>query len=292
LINQLCIGTAQFGMPYGIANTDGQPDLNDILPILELASENNIRLYDTAQSYGKSESILGKAFSLLGINAEVNCITKIHPGLKKKSKLIENVDRSIKRLKIDRLHGLLAHRISDANNEMILETVASLKKQRIVKYWGVSVYKPEDALLQLENVAVDIIQVPFNILDRRLVDCNFFEKACAAGKQVFIRSIFLQGLLFLSERQLIERKMAWARSHLVELKNRISRLNAPLESLAFQAVRSVAPEGIIIVGNENVAQLRDNLTAIQTPLINAEIIKAWWAGLPKFPERLLNPALW
>jgi aryl-alcohol dehydrogenase-like predicted oxidoreductase len=292
LSDQLCIGTAQFGMPYGIANNSGQPDMNDILPILELAHKNNIRIYDTAQSYGESESVLGKAFSLLGINAEVNCITKIQPGLLNPSEIIENVDRSIKKLKVDQLYGLLAHRIIDANNDMIQNTVASLKDQGIVKYWGVSVYEPKDALLQLENTAIDIIQVPFNILDRRLLDCNFFEKAATVGKQVFLRSIFLQGLIFLSENQLIERKMAWARPHLVDFKNRISQLDVPLESLVFQAVKSAAPAGINIIGIDHVEQLKRNLVAMQTPVISSKIISDWWTGLPKFPERLLNPALW
>ena len=56
---KLCLGTAQFGMNYGITNQMGKPKDNEIDLILKSALNNNIFYFDTANAYGNSEIILG-----------------------------------------------------------------------------------------------------------------------------------------------------------------------------------------------------------------------------------------
>ena len=58
---KLGIGTVQFGMDYGISNTDGKSAPNEVRKILELASESSIQIIDTATKYGESEKVLGKS---------------------------------------------------------------------------------------------------------------------------------------------------------------------------------------------------------------------------------------
>ena len=76
-MTRLIIGTAQFGMNYGIANSTGQPNESTIRAIIEHATENEIFYYDTAISYGSSEEVLGKIFYDLGIHQQVRIFTKI-----------------------------------------------------------------------------------------------------------------------------------------------------------------------------------------------------------------------
>ena len=58
--NKIALGTAQFGLNYGVKNTTGKVKKEDIESILSLARDNNINIIDTAISYGTSEKILGE----------------------------------------------------------------------------------------------------------------------------------------------------------------------------------------------------------------------------------------
>ena len=57
---KLCLGTAQFGIPYGITNTKGRVSEREVKEILNIAAENGIQYLDTAQAYGDAESIIGR----------------------------------------------------------------------------------------------------------------------------------------------------------------------------------------------------------------------------------------
>ena len=76
-MTQFVIGTAQFGMNYGIANSTGQPSEKTIREIIDCATTNEILYYDTAISYGSSEEVLGKIFGELGIHQQVKVFTKV-----------------------------------------------------------------------------------------------------------------------------------------------------------------------------------------------------------------------
>ena len=280
-------------MRYGIANCSGQPQFEEVLRIIALANENAIWYYDTAQSYGECEKILGQAFSKLSITEDLRCISKLKPGLKNDSEsIIDSVKKSVKKLKQTSLWALMAHRVGQVNNEAIITAVEYLKSEGLIKYWGVSVYQPEDALQMLKNESVDIIQVPFNILDRRLLDINFFDLAKEYNKNIFIRSIFLQGLIFLSSAQLQQKGMSWAVPYMLDVNQLIDNYNIPKEVLAIQAVRSVSPDAVIILGVEKAAQLRENLSILNSQRINPDQVKRWWQDLPVYPEKMLNPSLW
>ncbi|SVE21310.1 uncharacterized protein METZ01_LOCUS474164, partial [marine metagenome] len=148
LTKNICIGTAQFGMDYGITNQTGKPALKEIKQIISTAMDNDIWFYDTAQSYGASEQILGKAFLDMRVNNKVKCITKLDPNFTYNtfSDLKVAVQDSLNKLNISRLWGLLIHRpkITGQFNSF-LSGVSQLKELNLIKYFGVSVYDPEDA---------------------------------------------------------------------------------------------------------------------------------------------------
>ena len=61
--SKLVIGTAQFGMDYGISNQTGKVKYSDVKDILNFAYLNKISFVDTARSYGDSESVLAQYFN-------------------------------------------------------------------------------------------------------------------------------------------------------------------------------------------------------------------------------------
>jgi aryl-alcohol dehydrogenase-like predicted oxidoreductase len=294
-MDNICIGTAQFGMEYGIANKEGQPKVDEIKRIVETVSKNNIFFYDTAVSYGSSEAVLGAVFSDLNITEKVKCITKLSPDFTFTSynDLKKTVSQSLDRLQVNSLWGLLIHRTKVKGNwQHFTNAIKKLKKEKIIKNFGVSIYQPEDALRFAGEEDIDIIQVPFNILDRRFLDNNFFDIAMKNKKQVFIRSVFLQGLLLMDEDQLINKKMDWALPYLSHFNSFIQHNCIGNKAFALKTVQQSFPYLKLIIGLDSHNQLLENMKILKSKQLPDEIISNWWANLPEYPERLLNPSLW
>jgi aryl-alcohol dehydrogenase-like predicted oxidoreductase len=298
-MDNICIGTAQFGMPYGIANTAGMPDGTEALKTVKTASSNKIYFYDTAPAYGMAESILGEVFEQANIQNDVCVVTKLRPdfSFSDYTSLKEEVLESRTRLRINSLWGFLMHRTTlQGDWKEFCRAIDRLKTEGAIKHFGVSVYHPEDALRFAQNPAIDIIQAPFNILDRRLTDNRFFEIAERKNKKVFIRSVFLQGLLLMKEEEIKKKHMSWALPFLTEVRRFAAQHDLDLKTFALSAVCRKVPWAKVIIGIETDKQLTQNINLIRSqeptdPSI-VETDGAWWDMLPAYPEKFLNPALW
>ena len=138
------LGTAQFGNDYGVSNNEGNLDTDKAFEILNFATSENINFFDTAIGYGESESILGK----YGMN-DYKVYSKL-PNIKNdKNNIFEwifnEVNKSLSRLKIKQLEGILLHNQSNLslkNGRITCETLDKLKKEGLVKKIGVSIYDP------------------------------------------------------------------------------------------------------------------------------------------------------
>jgi aryl-alcohol dehydrogenase-like predicted oxidoreductase len=194
---KLAIGTAQFGARYGIANTTGQVNKEDIASILELAKKYGVDTIDTAISYGDSEKNLG-AMNLSGLKI----VTKLPPipndCIDVKDWINSNVRESLKRLKVNRIYGLLLHKpeqLLDSRGPLVFSVLEQLKTDGLVEKTGISVYGPEQLDLLCPKYSFDLVQSPMNLIDRRLLLTGWLDKLQANGVETHIRSVFLQGLL-------------------------------------------------------------------------------------------------
>ena len=291
---EYCIGTAQFGETYGIANISGQPDQNEIDKIVAYTFENGIRYFDTAQSYGNSESVLGKAVEKLDNKDKVRIISKLSPDLHNgdPETIIESVRSSLKKLNVGSLYGFLAHRTETVDTESYSSAVNKLKEEGLVIKSGVAVYTTEEAKTALDNTLVEILQIPFNILDRRWVDEKIIEKAEERNVQLMFRSIFLQGLIFLSNGDLERQQMDWAKLFLDQFHKLVSETTLNPIELSFTILYNISGENIIIMGIDSFKQLQNNMKLIEEIKPDKKLAMNWWTNLPVFPEKLLNPSLW
>jgi len=295
LMDNFCIGTVQFGMNYGIANQTGQPEKKEIMRIVETASKNGIFYYDTAHSYGASEKRLGEVFSELNITEKVRIVTKLNPDFTFSGypELKDDVSKALCRLNLKSLWGVLIHRPHiNGDWHELAGAVLRLKDDGLLSNFGVSVYDPDDAIKCALNPHIDIIQVPFNILDRRLLDNDFFVTARTMQKEVFIRSVFLQGLLLMDEEEIERENMQWVLPHFKEINDFIEAYRLDLKSFAINAVHKLVPWTKLIIGLETEKQLKENVDLIGSENIFDDMIRLWWSKLPSYPERLVNPALW
>ena len=208
---KLALGSAQFGMPYGVANTGGQVSMARVKKILAYSREVNIDVIDTAVGYGNSEETLGQ----IGVDG-FNIITKI-PRVPEEvndvdSWIRKEIGGSIFRLGVDKLYGLMLHspdQLLGPFGEKILQSFIKLKSEGIVGKIGVSVYsyKEFEKLFALYNF--DIVQCPFNLVDRGLVTSGWLSKLKMSEVEVHSRSCFLQGLLIMSRDKIPEKFQEW-----------------------------------------------------------------------------------
>lgn len=200
---RLALGTVQLGLDYGVANVNGKPSTETALSILDAALCMGIRAYDTASAYGVAESILGQWHP-----AESLRIVSKYSGTPGSEAISVAMDRclreSLQRLARDRIYGYLLHDANQVENTEWLAALASLKVNGLVERTGVSIYTPVQAMLAVQSPFVDIIQIPYSLMDQRLDECGFFAIARAEGKEIWARSAFVQGLLFMETAHIPE----------------------------------------------------------------------------------------
>ena len=290
----LVLGTAQLGLPYGIANKAGQPVQAVATAIIREAWSQGIREFDTAQGYGDSEQVLGKALCEFGISSEAKIITKFHPNLDHldASVLSNTLNQSLERLGVSSLFGIMLHREEMLSlwDKGLAEVIYSLVSSGKVKKIGASVYTPDRAIEALSTDGIDIVQLPTNILDRRFENAGVFKLADEKKKTIYIRSIFLQGMILMNPRE-IPAKMAFARpviEKLVSLSNDSGLLR---QEMALGYIKSEMPNAYVIFGAETPEQVRENVEAWKKKMPESlgNKVRALFANVD---ERILNPSLW
>jgi aryl-alcohol dehydrogenase-like predicted oxidoreductase len=195
--DRIGLGTVQFGLNYGINNTSGKVNEDIARKIVKTYYKTvNAPVFDTAQAYGDSEEVLGDSLKALNINGDLLIISKFSNKVTNAHELNVSFQNTIARLQVKNLYALLAH---DANslinkNELYNELI-QLKKKGCVQKIGVSAYFPHQVQWFLKNkMPLDIIQVPYNIFDRRFE--FFFTEFKRNEIEIHTRSAFLQGLFF------------------------------------------------------------------------------------------------
>lgn len=212
-MSKIALGTAQFGLPYGISNTHGQVDRTEMNKIWKVAQGANITMLDTAIAYGNSEENIGSTESV-----GFDIVTKLPP-LPGAETLVtqwvqSQVKNSLAKLKRNSVYGLLLHNPADllaANGDELLAALVNLKQEGLIKKFGVSIYAPPelDSLFsRIPNFVPDIVQAPLNVIDQSIASSGWLTRLSQMSVEIHIRSVFLQGLLL---QQPNERSVSFSR---------------------------------------------------------------------------------
>ena len=187
------MGTAQLTRPYGIsAGEDSLALKRRPSLILKAAEKFGFTGVDTAPVYGSAEYEIGEAATKLALH------TKLDPSLA----MVESVENSLRRLKRGQLDIVyFHHRLENQEVDRIDSTVRPFLDSEVVKNFGISVYDLSELRPLESSVSITVVQAPFSVLDRRFSE-DVFAEFVKRGGQVFIRSVFLQGLLLPRSRPL------------------------------------------------------------------------------------------
>jgi aryl-alcohol dehydrogenase-like predicted oxidoreductase len=286
------------GLPYGIANRTGKPDRLTAVSILKRAEALGVNSFDTAAGYGDAEEVIGewlrsrKNDTTPIVTTKISCIQGATAKDRERNLRIK-VEDSKKRLGLNRIPVLMLHRFDDFSNDAkgITEVFRSLKANGDIRFCGISLYDNNDFAM-IADSEMDVVQVPLNILDWRLVTSGKLKLLMDAKKNIFVRSVFLQGLIFMSPDEL-SNEMAFCKPVLEKLAVLCQKYQLPPAELAISAVLSLPGIASVIIGCETLEQVELNAGIISrsshlTEKQIEEIIKIF----KEVDSRVIDPRLW
>ena len=284
LIEKLAIGSVQFGRNYGISNKNGIVIPKEVHAILNSANENGIDTIDTAKGYGKSENVIGQYIK------EKKTTWKIISKYKNYNEgLIHQVHRSAKLLNA-RPKIVLAHDVNFYMDTRFQLEVQQLRDEGFIKKIGVSIYSKEEIDIVLKSkLKPEIVQLPINILDTRLYRNGCLERLVAEKIQIHARSVFLQGLFYLTPAELKE-NFKDAVSILKKLYSIAKRYGLSIGELSLCWVASLDCISKIIIGVENAKQLKSHISVLNEQKDQFFFKEA--LSLNYQNKNILNPSLW
>lgn len=278
-MSRLAIGTVQFGLPYGISNNSGKTPEKEVAKILALARKSGINTLDTASAYGESELVLGhqnlKSFKLISKFS-------LNSGLS----ISEALATTLQRLGQTSIYGFLAHNTRTLlDSPELWDELEKLRQSGKVRRIGYSLYSPDELenLLAL-NMYPGLIQVPYNLLDRRFEP--YFTALAKKGVEIHTRSAFLQGLLFMEKEKLpsffdpVKLILAQLAKRFPSTKEKAGYL------LQFCLKNSYVSK--VVIGVNNVSQLNQNICSLKKRYTESTELP----GIFDVPESILIPSNW
>jgi len=286
LAGRIALGTAQFGLDYGISNKNGQVRPETIADILSHAATCGVDTIDTAAGYGCSEEALGAALSRT--DDPFNIVTKFLPDMGPDG-FDGCLQGSLKRLRTDSIHTYLAHRSRSFKDQDVLKAASKAKERGLIQKFGVSVYSPSELEWMMEeDMPFEVVQIPFSIFDQRFKP--LLPKLKDRGVEIHVRSVFLQGLFFLAASELNE-SFNSVKDKVEKIQELSLKEDIPLSALLLNYATLHGEIDKIVIGVTSKHELEENLKACEyiercRPLV--EILNEFVCT----DERIIVPSNW
>lgn len=295
---ELCLGTVQFGMNYGIRGQK-QPTAEAAIQMLDYATQNGIHTIDTANAYGTAEDVVGVFLKHNhDLRRKLFLISKCKPNLldgvdeRDYYKIIKhNLENSLKRLHTDYLDSYLLHSARYVWNDAIIDALYQMKEEGYVRHVGVSVYETDEADKCIERANVDFMQLPYSIFDQRMEKAGVFKRTNGLGNiNIHSRSAFIQGLILMQEADIpvfLEKAKPIVRKvDQVCRKYEISRI-----ALAMSFVMREKAISHLVFGVDSIDQLRQDIQIARNPL-PATLINEIGKEFENIEAGIMMPSLW
>lgn len=285
------LGTVQFGIDYGMANVGGKVSVSEVRKILDFAKQQGVSILDTAFAYGDSEENLG---NILTDDGCFSIVTKT-PSFKNPvitrnevAELSNAFMTSLKRLRRKSVYGLLLHAADDLlkhGGDLLWKEMCHLKEQGAVKKIGVSVYTGEQIDGILDKYPIDLIQLPINIFDQRLLSNGDLNKLKKKNVEIHARSVFLQGVL-LSKVKELPKYFEPLRNRLQKYYEFVYKYNWTPVQAALGFVLGIKEIDTVLLGVDNERHLREIINMAKP--LDSHLFKRFAIH----DDMFLNPSKW
>lgn len=304
---RLVLGSAQWGMPYGIANHSGPPDSRELEAMLVRARDAGIQSIDTARAYGDSEQRVGELTGRLSSKRLPaskqgwRIITKLAPDAHQPGlgigETLERVATSLAQSRAalgrETLPVVLLHRFAHrhACGGKLWRTLLAERDAGRIGVLGVSAGSPEEAWAALEDPDIEALQVPTSLLDLRLLRQGFFTSARERGRTIYVRSLFLQGVAHLGIETL-PGFLAPLADPIRTIRATARALGVSTRALYLAFARECLPGARPVIGCESEAQLAEVIGDWTSSEPDVGRLMALVDALPTHADELVDPARW
>jgi aryl-alcohol dehydrogenase-like predicted oxidoreductase len=274
------LGTAQWGLDYGITNAVGRPDHHALVALVATARELGLDTLDTAPAYGDAEVRIGRDAPGFAVQTKVSAVGSSVEGI------VEQLRRSLVRLDRPSVSSVLVHDwpdLDEAGRRVAAEGLRQSRADGLVDRIGISAYTAADLAVALDDfTGIDLAQVPVSVLDQRLDDAPAVAALRGAGVRLQARSVFLQGLA-------LAQGATGRAGHpdVVGLAGAAREAGCSRLALCLAYVRSRDWLDELVVAATTPDELREIVVALAGPVPGAD-----WAALASADEELLDPRRW
>jgi len=281
------IGTAQFGAKYGIKNKHIKIKKNNAFKILKLSEKNNINHLDTSDAYRGYKKILSK-YNLEKWKISLKLSNKLINRLNSEKKFLNFFYKNLKMINKKKFDYILFHDskiLFKRNGKKIYHYLFKLKKKGFVKKIGISAYTTSEVKSVIRKYKIDVIQIPLNIFDQRLIKKKFIKKLKSLKIEIHARSIFLQGLLLLDKKNIPKKFQKYNKSFIKWFEFLKKNKTSPLkECIKFAFINNFIDK--YIIGVDSTSNLED--------IVNLKIknSKKNFETLKSNNIRLIDPRKW
>jgi aryl-alcohol dehydrogenase-like predicted oxidoreductase len=280
----LILGTAQFGAGYGITNAVGRLDDDQVHEIVTTATSLGINLFDTAPDYGDAQSRLGSFDEGAGSRRYISKFALPSDSVERLDSGVL-ITQTLAVLRVSALYGLLFHRTSDLRDVRAEQTWDVLSESRasgLTARIGASIYDADDLVLVADRFPdLDLIQIPGNIIDRRLLDHPVLRELHSRGVEIHVRSAYLQGLL-LTQPEAIPEDLAGLRPVVASLGAIAREHGVSMLEIALAFLKSHELVDAVLVGALSPSELSNTAAAwdrthslsleFEPPALDAELL--------------------
>lgn len=281
-MQRIILGTAQWGLNYGITNSHGRLQDDQIREIVELSSEWRISRLDTASVYGDSEVRIADLARNLEVQTKI-AMTANSSGMN----ALKLLERSLGRLARKNVDSCLIwdwEALSPVDRMEALESLRVAKESGLTHAIGVSIYSPEEiARIAYSDLPIDIVQAPISILDQRLLKLKSVLHLVEKGVKFQARSVFLQGIALGDEYSIFGRHPDVAR-----LREIRKELDVSAVELCLLFIKSIPWIHEIILAPTSQFELRELMNASNV-LARPELDFSQFASLD---IDLIDPRRW
>ncbi len=286
MLNKIILGTVQMGLPYGIRN-GGALDYKDSEIILNRAYDVGIKELDTAEAYGNAHKVIGK-YHELNPGQQFKVITKLPKEID--SNIESKINQYLNDLRVKELESIMFHAFDTLKqNPQALNVLQNLKEQNLINKIGVSIYTNEEFESLLNYDEVDLIQLPYNLLDNQNVRGEIIELAKEKSKIIHTRSAFLQGLFFMNPADK-NKTVKSLKAELLLLRDIARVENLTVASLALNYCLQKKSIDKVLIGVDNINQFEQNLSISGQTITEESMERINKIFIVN--QNLLNPALW
>ena len=254
--------------------------------IIQVALENDITYFDTADLYdkGENEKIVGNA--LKDKRQNIILATKVGNRLNKsgdgwswdpsKEWITDAVHASLKRLQTDYIDVYQLHGgTMEDNVDEVIDTMESLQKEGLIREYGISSIRPNVIERFLSKSNAVSVMMQYSLLDRRPEE--WFSLLENNSATLFSRGTLAKGLLTkegLSRASKTEDYLSYSHQELLEALKELNDLEAPLSSIAQHYVLQKDVTGSMILGASSEKQLLESLQSYHLEVPESILQKA------------------